>query len=553
MVNYSLLYGGLNPVDEFQKGLKQGNAYLRQDALDAQNRAILEQEMRMKEMQQQNALQMQNDMFELSELKNPDISDYRKIVTKYPSLATNYEKTIEGLDLEKKQKRVAEIGEIYSLLQNDREDLAIDTLERKKQIVKKQRSEAEYLAFESMIDLIKNDPTSVKNSLGLQLSTIMDEDKFTKLMSARRGDALLPAEMDYKLAGAQKFLAETRKALVEAEKIENDMTRANNGFISAENKTKFESDLRKEIEPILRKNRQAKQAYEQMQSIFQTPGKVPGIQDVAAVVSFFKSIDPNSTVTTTETGQIQGATGLQGKIASIFNKATSQGNFTQEAREQLIKTAGEIYKPLQREAQNVYNNYEKIAERQGLNFDNIKMFDFKENQSSDNQIDRPANNASIEEIKNFYLNTPKKKVNNTPQVAGNKNEPRGIRNNNPLNIEFNENNKWQGQSGSDGRFSKFKSPEYGLRAGFKLLDTYQKRGQNTIRKIFNTYAPPNENNTKNYINFVAKNLGISPDQEINIKNKKQSKELLKAIVKMENGKNVYKDNQFDKAFNLAFG
>ena len=34
--------------------------------------------------------------------------------------------------------------------------------------------------------------------------------------------------------------------------------------------------------------------------------------------------------------------------------------------------------------------------------------------------------------------------------------PRGIRNNNPGNIEFNEANPWSGSAGHDGRFIKFK-------------------------------------------------------------------------------------------------
>lgn len=88
---------------------------------------------------------------------------------------------------------------------------------------------------------------------------------------------------------------------------------------------------------------------------------------------------------------------------------------------------------------------------------------------------------------------------------------RGYRNNNFLNIEYNVINQWKGLDGSDGRFCKFITPEYGIRAGMKLLSNYIKNGHNTIEKIVNRWAPKSENpNNVNYINHVVKVSGISP-------------------------------------------
>ena len=46
--------------------------------------------------------------------------------------------------------------------------------------------------------------------------------------------------------------------------------------------------------------------------------------------------------------------------------------------------------------------------------------------------------------------------------------PRGIRNNNPLNIRLNPENRWQGRvspkHNSDGAFEQFQDPIMGLRA-----------------------------------------------------------------------------------------
>lgn len=53
---------------------------------------------------------------------------------------------------------------------------------------------------------------------------------------------------------------------------------------------------------------------------------------------------------------------------------------------------------------------------------------------------------------------------------------------------------------SDGEFVEFESPEYGIRAITKVLQTYSKKYNiNTLEEIFNRYAPNTENDTNTYI------------------------------------------------------
>ena len=92
--------------------------------------------------------------------------------------------------------------------------------------------------------------------------------------------------------------------------------------------------------------------------------------------------------------------------------------------------------------------------------------------------------------------------------------PRGIRNNNPLNIRRTADN-WQGLTPvqTDPAFFQFQSPEYGWRAAFRLLTRtyYCKYGLDTIRKIITRWAPPTENNTAAYISAVSRTTGLAPD------------------------------------------
>ena len=89
--------------------------------------------------------------------------------------------------------------------------------------------------------------------------------------------------------------------------------------------------------------------------------------------------------------------------------------------------------------------------------------------------------------------------------------PRGYRNNNPCNIRKSP-QKFVGEvDGIDKSFKTFSTMAYGFRAGFVILRTYiRKYKLDTIEKIINRWAPPSENDTDNYINFVSIKANIDP-------------------------------------------
>ena len=93
--------------------------------------------------------------------------------------------------------------------------------------------------------------------------------------------------------------------------------------------------------------------------------------------------------------------------------------------------------------------------------------------------------------------------------------PRGIRNNNPLNIRR-SGDKWQGLQDlqEDREFCQFSEMKYGWRAAFRLLchTYYGKYKLRTIRDIIFRWAPPKENNTTAYIRHVSDYTGIWPDK-----------------------------------------
>lgn len=112
--------------------------------------------------------------------------------------------------------------------------------------------------------------------------------------------------------------------------------------------------------------------------------------------------------------------------------------------------------------------------------------------------------------------------------------PRGIRNNNPGNIEWIEDpaRRWRGMIGRDGRYGVFDKVENGVRAiGGELMANFR-RGENTVREIISEWAPPPENDTASYVDAVAGALGVGAELPLAVST---IPALTAAIIQHENG------------------
>ena len=125
--------------------------------------------------------------------------------------------------------------------------------------------------------------------------------------------------------------------------------------------------------------------------------------------------------------------------------------------------------------------------------------------------------------------------------------PRGIRNNNPGNLD--KGSPWQGliDNPAEPRFCTFKDPVWGIRALAVTLITYHDKRRakdgtsiDTIREVIERWAPPNENNTDAYINEVSKAVGVTADMIIDLHDYDILRPLVEAIIRHENGRGPLK-------------
>ncbi|EAM8221391.1 hypothetical protein HKC00_001886 [Salmonella enterica] len=183
-----------------------------------------------------------------------------------------------------------------------------------------------------------------------------------------------------------------------------------------------------------------------------------------------------------------------------------------------------------------------------------KKIEFKE-KVADASLSQWSANNSIEFIQsNGELSDTVTGSRRAVSEGGSGDSARGIRNNNPGNLEYSKTNPWVGQTGDDGRFAKFETPEHGIRALGRNLLSYQRQGIDTVNDIINRWAPPSDNNnTEAYIQAVCAQLGVTPDQPLDASNPDTLKALCASIIQHENGSQPYSDQQLVTGVSAAIG
>ena len=156
-----------------------------------------------------------------------------------------------------------------------------------------------------------------------------------------------------------------------------------------------------------------------------------------------------------------------------------------------------------------------------------------------------ADTQTTETVSNVVSNI----IDKTVQTVG-VGVPRGIRNNNPLNIKWSASNGWNGQTGKDsGGFCIFDNPENGVRAAAKILNSYKKLGLTSIRQIVKRWTSGDSTTIQsNYIDFIVKGLQIGADVSLNSNNYAA---LLFAMTQFENGQNPYPMSLYVSGVNSA--
>ena len=134
--------------------------------------------------------------------------------------------------------------------------------------------------------------------------------------------------------------------------------------------------------------------------------------------------------------------------------------------------------------------------------------------------------------------------------------PRGTKNNNPGNIRHSA-DAWKGMrvEQSDESFVQFDTPHFGIRAAARNFQTsFKKHGNDTVRDLITRWAPPIENDTEAYINFVTDSMGVGADEPLAVTNPATMRKLLDSVFQFEGtASGTFADDIFNNAIRDGLG
>lgn len=123
-----------------------------------------------------------------------------------------------------------------------------------------------------------------------------------------------------------------------------------------------------------------------------------------------------------------------------------------------------------------------------------------------------------------------------------KNSPRGIRNNNPGNLNYAGQEGATKEGGDNGRFAVFESMREGISALHRQIQRYMAKGINTIDAIVNKYAPSSDgNNVQAYIQQLVGATGKGANEALSGDDQGTVFKLIRGIINHENGKGYVSD------------
>jgi hypothetical protein len=169
---------------------------------------------------------------------------------------------------------------------------------------------------------------------------------------------------------------QTREALTVRGQNMTDARSRDNTAVAAmgvdRNTRRTETDLRKEFEtrPEVKEWREISSSYRQIKSQLERPN--PTAQnDIAAIFSYMKMLDPGSVVRDTEFATAQNAAGVPDQVRNLYNRVLSGARLNPQQRASMVESAAGVVVSRRDRYNNLANQYRSYAADYGGNPDRV--------------------------------------------------------------------------------------------------------------------------------------------------------------------------------------
>lgn len=159
--------------------------------------------------------------------------------------------------------------------------------------------------------------------------------------------------------------------------------------------------------------------------------------------------------------------------------------------------------------------------------------------------------GSWEKIKNAFSSGDITPVDSTPADVKAKGRTIADRFNNPGNLRAAPG--YETSNTKSGNFAVFPTLDEGVLASARQLQIYGSLGINTVSEIAKKWAPPNENDTAEYIRHVVKTTGLGANDRLNLNDPAILAKLISAMATKEGAGNRVSEGTVIKIFNNTGG
>lgn len=156
-----------------------------------------------------------------------------------------------------------------------------------------------------------------------------------------------------------------------------------------------------------------------------------------------------------------------------------------------------------------------------------------------------------EKIKNAFSSGDITPVDATPADVKAKGRTIADRFNNPANLRAAPG--YETSNTKSGNFAVFPTLDEGVLASARQLQIYGTRGINTVSDIAKKWAPPNENDTEEYIRHVVRTTGLGANDRLNLNDPAILAKLISAMAAKEGAGNRVSEGTVIKIFNNTGG
>jgi|SRR5210317_16010 len=316
-----------------------------------------------KRIKQQQALQMQQDLAELSSNPNASSEDFSKMMVKYPELSDHFKKSWDVLNEGQKEQRLGQLSQVYSALETENPEIAISLLEDQKQAATNSGLMDEAKKAETMQEMIKMKPEAAKTMSRMALSTVLGPDKFAstfETLTRSRGEKI----GTYKFNDKVGMINTTTGELVTSIK---DL-----GLPTSNPEKKFDQEdkLRKDFNGITKDFRSVRDSISRVRSSAEEPSAAG---DLALIFNYMKILDPGSTVREGEFANAQNSAGVPDIIRAQYNRIASGKRLSDTQRKDFVGRANKLFDKRQMQYKKTSKEYEKLSKRYGLSPENIVL------------------------------------------------------------------------------------------------------------------------------------------------------------------------------------